>query len=436
MKSSMHTQGTSPLKYLITRDAQAVWTVFMGPKKALELHLFAPDGRQTLKTVCIGRVKDVVTNIHAAFVELGEGQQGFYSLDANPRHLLASSYFQEGNGFGFQEASRQSSKQSSEGTCFSDRKLRPGDEIIVQIEREAVKTKDPVLTSCLNLTGRYAVLTAGKPGLGISSKIMDNSWKKRAKEEFEPFCAPDYGFILRTNAQTVPFAAIRAEMELLRERFYQILQKGQYSTCYSVLYQEEAPYLLGLRDMDTGSLEEIVTDVPEIYEEIKEYLAVFQPELLPKLRYYQDDLLPLAKCYSLKDTLEKALRKQVWLKSGGYLVIEPTEALTVIDVNTGKFNGKKTPRETIRKINLEAAAVAAEEIRLRNLSGIIVIDFIDMENEEDDAALLHAMMAAAACDPVKTTVVDMTPLHLMEITRKKVSRPLAEQAKLYHIDIS
>lgn len=419
-------------KYLITKDQKAVWTVLMGPKKALEIHLAAPDGSGTLKNICVGRVRDVVTNIHAAFVELGDGQQGFYSLDANQKHLLANSCFPNSC---FRESSSLDSADFCEtGSCFSQKKLRPGDEIIVQIEREAVKTKDPVLTSCLNLTGRYAVLTAGKPGFGISSKIMDNNWKKQAKAELEPFCAPDFGFILRTNAQNVPFSVIRAEMELLRERFYQILKKGQYATCYSVLYQEDAPYLSGLRDMNTTYLEEIVTDIPEIYEEVKVYLSLFQPELQSKLRYYQDALLPLAKCYSLQDALDKALRKQVWLKSGGYLVIEPTEALTVIDVNTGKFNRKKTPQETVRKINLEAAVAAGEEIRLRNLSGIIVIDFIDMESEEDDRELLRVMTAAASSDPVKTVVVDMTPLHLMEITRKKVSRPLAEQAKLYRMD--
>ncbi|MDO4296633.1 MAG: ribonuclease E/G, partial [bacterium] len=148
------------------------------------------------------------------------------------------------------------------------------------------------------------------------------------------------------------------------------------------------------------------------------------------LRLYQDEQLSLFHLYSLQEGLQKALRKQVWLKSGAYLVIEPTEALTVIDVNTGKYTGKKTAKETIRAINLEAAERIGEELRLRNLSGIVLVDFIDTTDDTANEELLLAMRRIVAADPVKTTVVDMTALHLMELTRKKISRPLHEQAAL------
>ena len=175
-------------------------------------------------------------------------------------------------------------------------------------------------------------------------------------------------------------------------------------------------------------MQEIITDDAELFQELTEYLTDFQPDDLEKLKFYNDNLLPLKKLYSLETSLEHALSRKVWLKSGGYLVVDPTEALVVIDVNTGKYSGKKNLRDTIRKTNMEAAAEIVKLLRLRNLSGIIIIDFIDMELEEDRKELLSFLTQQAAKDPIKTTVVDITKLNLVEMTRKKVRRPLHEQA--------
>ena len=167
--------------------------------------------------------------------------------------------------------------------------------------------------------------------------------------------------------------------------------------------------------------------MPEYHRELKEYLEAYQREDLGRLTFYTDALLPLGKLYSLENAFEKALGKNVWLKSGGYLVIEPTEAMTVIDVNTGKYSGRKNMQDTIYKINMEAADEIGRQLRLRNLSGIIIVDFIDMEREEDRKTLLAHLGDVVSNDPVKTTVVDMTALNLVELTRKKVRRPLHEQ---------
>ena len=175
-------------------------------------------------------------------------------------------------------------------------------------------------------------------------------------------------------------------------------------------------------------MEEILTDDPEIYGQIKEYLSVYQREDLEKLRLYSDPMVSLGKVYQLEKAMEEALSRHVWLRSGGYLVIDPTESMTVIDVNTGKYTGRKNLHDTIMKINLEAAGEISRQLRLRNLSGIIVVDFIDMESEEDKKLLLKTLSAYCLADPVKTTVVDITKLNLVEITRKKIRRPLYEQA--------
>ena len=154
---------------------------------------------------------------------------------------------------------------------------------------------------------------------------------------------------------------------------------------------------------------------------------MYQKEDADRLTLYEDSLLPLSKLYSLETAFEKALGKNVWLKSGGYLVIEPTEAMTVIDVNTGKYSGRKNMQDTICRINMEAADEIGRQLRLRNLSGIIIVDCIDMEREEDRKALLAHLGDVVSKDPVKTTVVDMTALNLVELTRKKMRRPLHEQ---------
>ena len=181
------------------------------------------------------------------------------------------------------------------------------------------------------------------------------------------------------------------------------------------------------RQTYTADLTSIITDDPQIYNSLEHYLKENDLQNLSKLRLYQDDLLPLYKLCRLEREIDLATSRQVWLKSGGYLVIDPTEALTVIDVNTGKYSSKKLRRETLKTINLEAAKEAARQIRLRNLSGIILIDFINMENKEDQKELLAFLESRLFADPVKTRLIDMTKLELVEITRKKVYKTLKEQ---------
>ena len=327
---------------------------------------------------------------------------GYYSLDENKEHIFT--------------------QQGRSG------KLRPGDELLVQISRDAVKTKAPVLTSNLSLPGRFCVLTAGRTGIGFSAKLTDTAWKNQIRKMLLENDFIGFGIILRTNAGSAGPEQILEECEKLKAMLKQLIKESGSRTCYSCLYKTLPSYIAGIRDSYAGGLEEIVTDCPDLYGQLKEYLETSQAEDAGKLKLYTDRLLSLGKLYSLDNALSKALDKRVWLKSGGYLVIEPTEAMVVIDVNTGKYEGKKKLEETVLKINLEAAAEIARQLRLRNLSGIIMVDFIDMNQEESKMQLMEALKAAVAKDPVKTVVVEMTRLNLVEITRKKVRRPLYEQA--------
>jgi ribonuclease G len=392
-------------KLIVTKWMDQTLTALVSEKEVLELRL--EDDSSVLGNIYIGKVKNIVKNLNSAFVDYGEEQTGYFSLSDNPQVLYASG---------------------------KSGKLCIGDEIIVQIAKDAVKTKDPVLTSNLNFTGKYAVLTATNTTVGFSSKIADKAWKERMKPELEAVTGGEAGIIVRTNAYGADEALIR-EIRYLMEQFCHVKEIAPYRTCYSRLYKAEAEYIRALKSIPKGNLSEIVTDDISVYNSINEYLQAYEYETAKVLRFYEDPLLSLTALYSLENELKHACQKRVWLKSGGYLIIEPTEAMVVIDVNTGKYAGKKNLEDTIRMINLEAAHEICHQLRLRNLSGIIMIDFIDMKAEEDRAELMEVLRREVLRDSVKTSVIDMTPLGLVEMTRKKERRPLMEQIALKKINI-
>ncbi|MEY8352104.1 ribonuclease E/G [Lachnospiraceae bacterium 54-53] len=388
-------------KLIITRWNGSVATLLQSGKQIVQIDIEPEENRSVLGNIYIGKVNNVVKNINAAFVDIGNGQMGYLSLADTGIHYADQRPF--------------------------DGKLRQGDEIVVQVERDAVKSKAPVLTGNLNITGRYFVLTSEKKQIGFSTKITDQTWKREMKSYLETIKDDSFGIIVRTNAPGASKDELELELAHLKDSLAKILDNAKHRTCYSLLYSSAPSYLTGLRDSLKSSLEAVITDEADIYEAVKDYLVRYQPEDLRLLSLYDDELLPLNKLYRIEKTMEEALGKRVWLKSGGYLVIEPTEALSVIDVNTGKYSGKKELRETIMKVNLEAAEEIGHQLRLRNLSGIIIIDFIDMESEEDRRLLMERLEALLSKDPVKTTVVEMTKLNLVEVTRKKIRKPLYEQ---------
>ncbi len=363
----------------------------------IQLDLSEPE--RLLGQIYIGKVKNVVKNIQAAFLEIGLGKMVYYSLNKNPLPLFTKA----ANG---------------KSVCI-------GDEIVVQIEKEAMKTKDPVATSKWSINGRYVVCIYGETFIHFSSKIKDVHWKKAIREKIEALGLSD-GILIRTNAQYVSEDIVIEELISIYKQFQKIKETAMYRTAYTCLYKPESDYLTTLRDTYSNHLEEIITDDRTIFQELQQYCQEKLPDSLEKLSYYNDELLPLEKRYRFDLEIEHALRKQVWLKSGAYLIIEPTETLIAIDVNTGKAIKGKQTEETFFQINLEAAAQIAKELRLRNLSGMILIDFINMYSEENRLKLMEQLQKFVSLDPVKTVVVDMTKLNLVEVTRKKEKPPLYE----------
>lgn len=357
--------------------------------------------------IVIGRVANVVPNIQAAFVELGGGNLCFLPLQGIQGALMTNRTF--------------------------DGRILAGDELVVQLTREAVKTKDPVADTRLSFTGKYAVVTV--PGMKISySGKLDVKERQRLGAVLEKSRMIEklagFGLIVRTNAAGLQEKSLLIhEIEGLLQKAQELVEKADSRTCYSVLRKAPPAYLAGLRDRYQETFDKIITDDRELYEEIRQYLSEHQPEDLAKLSFYEDSRISLNSLYGLESKLTQALSRQVWLSCGGYLVIEPTEALTVIDVNSGKFNGRKDSEETFYYINREACEEIAVQLTLRNLSGMILVDFINMKEEENRREILRYLTVLLKKDPIQTTVVDMTPLGLVEITRKKINKTLAEQMK-------
>lgn len=343
--------------------------------------------------IYVGRVSDVVPGIQGAFVSISNHQKVFLP---------------------FKECYAQSTIP-----------LRQGDELLVQITTTAIKTKLPEASTKLCLAGKYCVCRLNEHGISFSKKISsskESELKTAITNEGIPG-RKGYGFIIRTNAGLLSDPEpLLIEMRQFIDIFEQISQTGKYRTVYSCLYRAEDECIKAVKNIPTDQYNEIVTDLSFVYEQL------MNCGISVGLRLYQDETLPLAKLYSLETHLRQALSKKVWLPGGGYLIIEPTEAMTVIDVNSGKGSNQKgmAQGQLYLKTNREAAFEIARQLRLRNLSGMIMVDFINMKSSEDEKNLLVYLRECLEKDPVKTRLVDMTALGIVEITRKKENRPLAD----------
>lgn len=389
-------------KLVITKLDNKILTTVLENESVVELHCVKEeqvDDIVTLGNIYVGKVKNIVGNIGAAFVEISKGIECYYALEQNKSPIFTN-------------------KLGKKSLCV-------GDELLVQVSKEAVKTKVPTVTSKLSITGKYAVLTSGDTRIGASTKLSKEE-SQRLIRIAEEYASDEYGFILRTNAKDVEETVLKKEIELLIQEYEQIVEISKTRVCFSCLKKAPKQYLTELKNIYQEGLSDIVVEDVELYEEVKEFLQKNQPEDLGKLRLYSDKLLPLHKLYSIEKHVENALKERVWMKSGAYLVIQPTEALTVIDVNTGKCIDKKKDDKTYLKINMEAAKEVAKQMRLRNLTGIIIVDFINLANKEMTDELLAYFEKELKKDSVFTTLVDITKLQLVEVTRKKIRKPFHE----------
>lgn len=388
-------------KLIVTHYKNGIVAALFDGRKPVELLLEENGSRALLGNIYIGKVTNIAGNIDAAFVEIEDGINCYYSLKENPDPVFVT-------------------KKTTGRLCV-------GDELLVQVAREGVKTKAPTVTSNLSLSGRLLVLTTGQKRIAVSTKLS-NKKREALMEMAEVLEDARFGWIVRTNAADAEQEELFAEAKHLKDTYEKLLKNAPHRPARSCLFRNPAPWLLRIRDIYDTEYEQILTDDETLYRHLFEFLADVVPSALSKLSLYRDRLLPLSKLYPVEAAFEEVARERIWLKSGAYLVIQGTEALTVIDVNTGKCERGKSG-ETFYLINLEAAHEIARQLRLRNLSGIIVIDFINMTSEKQKTDLLRALDDDLRKDPVKACVVDMTKLGLVEVTRKRLQKTLTEKAQ-------
>ncbi len=347
--------------------------------------------------VYVGYVENIVKSINAAFVRIKPGVNGYYSLDANQSHLFLSPK--------------------------NNHNLAIGDKILVQVKSEAIKSKPFSLSGSVCVPGVYCVAVSDSDTVMVSQRIHDKERIAVLKETLAPITAKGgVGLIVRTSAENAPLDKVTQEAKTLTDTLRGLLENAVHQALYTKVLGGNASYEKYVHDYAVGTADKVITDIPQVYEKLQHCAGITGLTL----ELYKDSY-PLKSLYNFERQLEKALQPKVWLDCGGFLIIEPTEALTVIDVNSGKYQGKKSDMGAANyKINLEAAKEIARQLRLRNLSGIVIVDFINMPDEAQKRQLVEALSSYILPDKITTTVVDITSLGLVELTRKKVKKPLHE----------
>ena len=364
---------------------------------------FQTTEQEQLGSIYIGKVKNVVENLNAAFVEIASKEICYLPLkDAKNPFIINRAY---------------------------DGRILQGDEILVQVTRAPLKTKQASVTCDIQIYNEHFVLSLQK-GIQFSKKIeaaKQNELKEMLQEKYGKNCEVT-GVLFRTKAASISEIELFASFEGLYDEWMIMLQTAKHRTCFTCI-RKQTSYALDCLEtfIPAEEYEEIITDDKEIYEEISSWAKIHNKNL----RLYQDTKFPLTGLYALTTKVEEALKKRVWLKSGAYLVIEHTEALTTIDVNTGKYEKKKDMTEAHHNVNMEAAEEIALQLRLRNISGIIIVDFINCQDAEQKNSLMKYLKTLVKQDRIPTKVIDMTPLGLVEITRKKELKPLYEQVQVH-----
>jgi ribonuclease E len=384
-----------------TLPHQTQIVVMEGPV-LVEHYVARSDKKSLVGNVYQGKVRNVLPGMEAAFVDFGEGKNGvLYAGDVN---------------FSAYELNGKPKRIESV--------LQPGDAVLVQVVKDAMGHKGARLTNQISLAGRYLVLAPDNSVRGISRRLSDDE-RRRLRELIAEHRPEGMGVIVRTAADGASAADIKADIDRLQEVWHSIEAKLATASAPELLYEEPPMVTRVIRENFTKDFKRLLIDDPETLERVREYLSGTESELLDKVQLYEDEMA-LFERFHVEDQLRKALDRKVWLPSGGHVVIDRTEALTVIDVNTGRFVGTSNLEDTVLENNLEAAEEIARQLRLRDIGGIIVIDFIDMESQKNQDAVLLRFREHLAKDKTRTQVFDVSNLGLVEMTRKNVSAGLLE----------
>jgi len=411
-RSGSHRKGRPAGRYLMVvhqRDDGIAHIAVLEGRTLVEHYVSMPtdDTLSIDGNIYLGRVQNVLPGMEAAFIDIGTPKNGvLYRGDViyDPADV---------------EGGQRPRIESV---------LRNGQSITVQVTKNPIAHKGARLTQEVSLAGRFVVMVPGQPQTyGISKRLPDDE-RKRLRQVLDRLRPADAGLIVRTAAEGATEDELERDMLRLNEQWRQISEYAKKARPGSLLYKEPPLATRLIREEFTKEFRGVVIDDRPLYEEVRSYVDAIAPELADRVEYYDadDENLPIFEKFHVHEQLHKALERKVWLPSGGSLVIERTEALTVIDVNTGKNVGTSNLEETVYRNNLEAAEAVARELRLRDIGGIIVIDFIDMESRSNREAVEEAFREALARDKTRTQVFPISELGLVEMTRKRVSEGLVE----------
>ena len=396
---------------LINVTPQETRVAVMHSGVAQELHIERAASRGLVGNIYMGKVARVLPGMQSAFVEIGLERAAFLHV--------ADIWEERPGGHGNGEPGKAPQKPI-------EKILAEGQPLLVQVVKDPIGTKGARLSTQVSIAGRMLVHLPQDPHIGISQRIEDESGRALLRDKLQQMLPADEkgGFIIRTMAETATDAELLNDLQYLRKLWQDLRAKSLASPAPALLHQDLSLAQRVLRDFVNENTDRILIDSRENFLKLQGFARDYMQNVLARLDHYTGER-PLFDLYNVEDEIEKALARRVELKSGGYLIIDQTEAMTTIDVNTGGFVGVRNFDDTIFKTNLEAAQVIARQLRLRNLGGIIIVDFIDMETEEHRAAVLAEFNKALARDRTRMTLSGFTQLGLVEMTRKRTRESLA-----------
>jgi ribonuclease E len=389
-------------RMLVTEGAERTQIGVLEGQTLVEHYVTRKAGRSMVGNIYLGRVQNVLPGMEAAFIDIGRGRNAvLYAGEVNY------------------------SEEDLDGEAPRIEKvLKAGQPVLVQVTKDPIGAKGARLTAQVSLAGRYLVLQPEDNTFGISRRLPEEE-RARLRDILKEVRPKGLGLIVRTAAEGASADDLRADLARLQARWEGVERKANKASAPAVIYSEPELVVRVIRDIFSPDFAELVVDDDELYQRVLEYLQEVAPDLLPKLRRH-DGALPLFEDYRVIEQIHKALERKVWLPSGGSIVIDRTEAMTVIDVNTGKFVGRANLEETVVANNLEAADEVVRQLRLRDIGGIIIIDFIDMLFERNQQAVVDRLRDALTRDKTKSQVMEVSSLGLVQMTRKRVSGGLLD----------
>ena len=372
-----------------------------------------------------GRVTRVLPGMQAAFVDIGLEKAAF--LHGSDLYAELGDEFIADDGTTPLELEPDANGANNKAARRPpiEERLKKGQEVLVQVAKQPIGTKGARVTSVVSLPGRHLVYIPGSHHIGVSRRIEDEAERARLKEIVEAERPPEGGFIIRTACEGLAKREIQGDIRFLQKLWTRILRKSEQVGAPALLHYDMDLALRTVRDLFTAETQRLIVDNPRDHQRILEFVDTVMPRLTSRIELY-DEPEPIFDRFAIEPQITKALERRVWLKSGGYIVIDHTEALTVVDVNTGRYVGKKNQEETVLKTNLEAVKTIVEQLRLRNIGGLIVIDFIDMEDRASQRQVFEALGEALKKDKARSKLLPISDLGLIEMTRKRTRESLVQ----------